>query len=174
MKPILLILTAVLLAVYSVDLAQAAPEEERVNFLADSISRKDDTTITLLGGSTWELSRRTLSLVTDDVLIVFREITLEDRTKAKVTVFYGGGDEIIAKHIGGRVVPEGGVLTSVVKAHGKGAVLELANGRLYSVPQYDRYDTGWWLPPYKALVTGNEMYLWNLKEGKRVWVSPKK
>ena len=62
-------------------------------------------------------------------------------------------------------------MTSVVEAHRDGAVLELADGSLWSVPDYDRYDTGWWLPPYKALVTSTKLYLYNLKKGKRVWVS---
>jgi hypothetical protein len=174
MTPTKLIFAALFFALFAGGVSGAASAEEKVSFLADSISRKDGQTITLLGGSKWQLSRRTLSLVTDDVIIVFREILLKDKTKAKVAVFYGGGDEIIAKHTEGRFLRQTGTLTSVVKVQDKGAVLQLANGRLLTVPQYDRYDSGWWLPPYKALVTGNEMYLWNLKKGKRVWVTPKK
>ena len=29
---------------------------------------------------------------------------------------------------------------------GDGAVLQTADGSLWEVPRYDRYDTGWWLP----------------------------
>ena len=57
--------------------------------------------------------------------------------------------------------------------YGEGSVLKLADGSTLSVPEYDQYDTGWWLPPYKALLTSNGMYLWNLKEGKNVWVNPR-
>jgi hypothetical protein len=99
---------------------------------------------------------------------------LAGKKKTKVAVAFVAGDECEAKHIGGQFLPSTGTLTSVVAAHGNGSVLELMDGRLFSVPEYDRYDTGWWLPPYKALVASNEMYLWNLKKGKRVWVNPKK
>jgi hypothetical protein len=113
-------------------------------------------------------------LVADDIIIVSREIELAGKRKTRVAVAFVNGEECMAKHIGGQFLPSTGTLTSVVAAHENGAVLELMDGRLLSVPEYDRYDTGWWLPPYKALVASDEMYLWNLKKGKRVWVNPEK
>ena len=151
----------------------AASDMQKVEYLSDSIAEKEGRYIRLLGGSQWVLSSSTLALVTDDIIIVFLDIEQKDKTKAKLAVAYVDGDEIVAKHVGGQYVSQTGYLTTVVEALGDGAVLKLANGSLLSIPDYDQYDTGWWLPPYKALLTGNKMYLWNLKKGKRVWVNPR-
>lgn len=153
--------------------ALGAPGMQRVEYLSDSIAQKQGKYIRLLGGSEWVLSSSTLALVTDDIIIVFREVGLKDRTRAKVAVAYVDGDEHVAKHVGGKYVSQTGYLTTVVEGLGDGAILKLADGSLLSIPQYDRYHTGWWLPPYKALLTANKMYLWNLEKGKRVWVKPR-
>ena len=150
--------------------ALAGPRMQKVEYLSDSISQKDGKVIKLLGGSRWGLSSATLALVTDDIIIVFQEFVLKSKKKIKVATAYVDGDEIIATHAGGRYATSTGFLTTVTESLGDGAVLRLADGSLLSIPQYDRYDTGWWLPPYKALLTGNRMYLWNLNKGKRVWV----
>jgi hypothetical protein len=89
-----------------------------------------------------------------------------------VAVAYVGGDEIPVRHVDGGYATQAGYLTTVLEALGEGAVLKLTDGTLLSVPEYDRFDTGWWLPPYKALLTASKLYLYNLKKGKRVWVSP--
>jgi len=86
-------------------------------------------------------------------------------------VAYIGDEEVSAEHIGGPLVTQPGYLTSVVGAMDNGAVLRLADGSTVSIPQYDQYNTRYWLPPYRALVTGNRTYLWNLKKGKRVSIS---
>jgi hypothetical protein len=153
--------------------ALAAPGMQKVEYLSDSIVEKEGKYIRLLGGSQWVLSSSTLALVTDNIIIVFQEVELKDKTKAKLAVAYVGGDELAAEHVGGQYVSQTGYLTTVVDALGNGAVLKLADGSLLSIPQYDQYDTGWWLPPYRALLTGDKMYLWNLKKGKRVWVNPR-
>jgi hypothetical protein len=145
---------------------------ERVEYFADSIIEKEDSYMRLLGGSSWVLSAPSLALVTDDAIIVFRTMELGDRTRVRVAVAYLDGEEIVVRHVGGGYATRTGYLTRVVKAHGDGAVLELADGALLSVAEYDRFDTGWWLPRYKALLTGNKLYLYNLKKGKRVWVTP--
>ena len=151
----------------------AASGMKKVEYLSDSIAEKEGKYIRLLGGSQWVLSSSTLALVTDDIIIVFQEVEVKDKTKVKLAVAYVDGDEIVAKHVGGQYVSQTGYLTTVVEALGDGAVLKLADGSLLSIPEYDQYDTRWWLPPYKALLTGNKMYLWNLKKGKRVWVNPR-
>lgn len=163
---------ALLLAVFASG-ALGAPGMQKVEYLSDSIAEKEGKYIRLLGGSQWVLSSSTLALVTDDIIIVFQEIELKDKTRAKLAVAYVDGDEIVAKHVGGQYVSQTGYLTTVIEALGDGAVLKLADGSLLSIPEYDQYHTGWLLPPYKALLTGNKMYLWNLKKGKRVWVNPR-
>lgn len=163
---------AIVVVMYAADL-YAGSGMQKVEYLSDSIAEKEGKYIRLLGGSSWLLSSPTLALVTDDVLIVFQEVELKDKKKVQIAVAYIEGDEVVAKHVDGQYVTQTGYLTTVVEALGDGAVLKLADGTLLSIPQYDRYDTGWWLPPYKALLTGNKMYLWNLKKGKRVWVNPR-
>lgn len=151
----------------------AAPGMQRVEYLSDSIAEMKDRYIRLLGGSEWMLSSPTLALVTDDIIIVFQDVELKDKTRVKLAIAYVDGDEIVAEHVSGRYISQTGYLTTVVEALGDGAVLRLADGSLLSIPEYDQYNTGWWLPPYKALLTENKMYLWNLKYGKRVWVNPR-
>ncbi len=151
-----------------------AQDVQKVEYFADSIAQKEGAYIRLLGGSSWILSTQSLALVTDDVIIVFRDLELPDRTRAKVAVAYIDGDEVLVRHAGGIYSVSSGYLTTVVEALGKGAVLKLADGTMLSVPKYDQYDTGWWLPPYRALLTGNRLYLYNLKKGKKVWVTPLK
>ena len=150
----------------------AAPGMQKVEYLSDSIAKKEGKYIRLLGASSWVLSAPSLALVTDDVMIVFQELKLKNRKRVKVAIAYINGDEILVKHVRGRYIASTGYLTAVVKVLGDGALLKLADGSILSVPQYDQYDTGWWLPPYKALLSASKMYLWNLKKGKRVWVEP--
>lgn len=143
---------------------------EKVEFVADSIAQKDGEYIKLLGGSSWLLNGSSLALVTQDVIVVFRSIVGKDKKTYEVPVFFFDGEEIIAKHIDGSFVKKSGFLVQVVEQFGDGARLKLDDGTVLSIPEYDRYDTGWWLPPYQALIEGNGLYMWNLKEGKRVWV----
>jgi len=151
----------------------AGPGMQKVEYFSDSIAEKEGKYIRLLGGSQWVLDTPTLALVTDDIIIVFQEVDLKDNTKTKLAIAYVDGDEIVAKHIGGQYITQAGFLTTVVESIGDGAVLKLADGSHLAIPSYDQYDTGWWLPPYRALLTGNKMYLWNLKKGKKVWVNPR-
>jgi len=144
---------------------------KKVDFLSDSIIRKDGKLIKLLGGSTWLLSLPTLALVTDDVIIVFEKIVLEKNKTIEIASVYVDGDRITATHVDGRYITDSGLITTVVESLDDGAVLKLIDGSALSIPSYDRYDTGWWLPPYKALLTSNGFYLWNLKKAKRVWVN---
>lgn len=164
MKRALWLTLAVMVGLFASDLI-AAPGMQKVKYLADSIFEKDGKYIRLLGGSSWVLASPTSAFVWDDVIIV---------VKGPIAVAYLDGDEVVAKHVGGHNVTRTGYLTTVIEALGDGAVLRLADGSFLSVPEYDQYYTGWWLPPYKALLTRDKMYLWNLKKGKRVWVNPMK
>jgi hypothetical protein len=160
-----------ILIVLLLGIAVDAGATEKVEYISDSIAEKDGDYIRLLGGSSWVLSYYSLALVTADIIIVFQTITTEGNKTVTVAVAYVDGEEIPARHVGGTYAAETGYLTTVVESFGDGAVLKLEDGTLLSIPEYDRYDTGWWLPPYKALVTGNGMYLWNLKKGKRIWIN---
>ena len=149
--------------------AFADSEIQKVEYLSNSIMVKEGKYIRLLGGSYWILTLPSLALVTDDVIIVLQDVVLEDSTKVKIAVFYIDGYEILAKHVDGQYVTKSGYLTTVIQSLGDGAVLKLADGSLLSIPKYDQFYTGWWLPPYKVLLTNDKMYLYNLKKGKRVW-----
>jgi hypothetical protein len=135
---------ALLLAVLA-SAVLAAPGMQKVEYISDSIAEKEGKYIRLLGGSRWVLSSSTLALVTDDIMIVFQEVELKDKRRTRVAVAYVDGDEVVATHVGGKYVSQTGYLTMVVEALGDGAVLKLADGSLLSIPEYDQYDTGWWL-----------------------------
>jgi hypothetical protein len=119
------------------------------------------------------LSSPTHALLVDNIIIVFQDTAAKGSTAGRAAVAYVGGDEIPAVHVGGKFRSEPGHLTTVVGALNDGALLRLADGSMLSVPEYDRYDTGWWLHPYRALLTRNKMHLWNLKKGKRIWIDPR-
>ncbi|MHB1992473.1 hypothetical protein [Metallibacterium scheffleri] len=161
-------LACIFLAVPGIALAERF---QKVDYIAGSIAENDGSFIRLLDGSSWVLSSPSLALVTDDVIIIFEPAKLHNGSVVNVAVAYLDGDDIIVKHVGGPVVTQTGYLTSVIDAQRNGAVLRLANGMLLSVPEYDQYDTSYWLPPYKVLLTGNEMYLYNLEKGKKIWVN---
>ena len=143
---------------------------EKVEYIADSIMQKDGNYIKLLRGSSWELTSMSLSLVTDDVIIIFHQYVNKKGKQSVLPIFYHDGEEIALRYISGSILSEAGYLTTIIEQLGEGAVLRTNDGTTLSIPQYDRYDTVWWLPPYKALITANQMYLWNLKKGKIVWI----
>jgi hypothetical protein len=161
----------ILILLFSLIFQTSVLAAEKVSYFTDSIFQKDGEYIKLLGGSSWSLGSTTFALVTDDVIIVFRNIVGKDKKYNDVPIFYHDGEEIVAIHIKGEFSKEPGLLATVVQQYGEGAKLKLDNGSVLSIPEYDRYDTGWWLPPYPALITSNNMYMWNLKKGKRVWVN---
>ena len=86
---------------------------------------------------------------------------------------FAGGEEIPVKHVEGVYPRNPAYLTRVVGADG-GTNLRLADGSMVVVPNYDRLFVSRWTPPYKALLTGNRTYLYNLKQGRRVWIQPAK
>lgn len=63
-----------------------------------------------------------------------------------------------------------GKIAYVEKNMGDGAVLKLDTGELLEFSSYDRYDTNWWLPPYRVLITGSYSDMWNIDAGKKVWI----
>jgi hypothetical protein len=142
---------------------------EQVEFLSDAIIQKNGNIIRLLGGSSWELTSLSFAIITDDIIIVFRNVP--EREGQQIPIFYHDGMQIIARHIAGSYSKTSGLLANVIDKNGDGAVLELDDGRMLTIPDYDQFDTGWWLPPYPVIVTSDGLYMWNLDEGKRVWVN---
>ena len=134
----------------------------RVSYIKDSILRKDDRVLNLLGGSVWLLERMTLALATDDIVIF-----LEDNESGIACV---DGDFIAAKRVKGLILPETGLVGRVEKSLSRGAVLQLNDGSLWSVPNYDQYHTSFWLPPYPVIITSSQSKMINLKKMKTIWV----
>ncbi len=160
----------VLILIFSLSFSGLAIAAEPVEYFTDSIAQKEGEYIKLLGGSSWILSYPSIALVTENVAIVFRNVVGKSKKQYEVPVFYHDGEEIVARHIKGNYVKKSGFLATVIAQYGEGAKLKLDDGTILSIPEYDRYDTGWWLPPYPVLVTSNGLYMWSLKKSKRVWV----
>ena len=147
---------------------------EKVAYFPDSISEKDDHVVKLTGGSSWLLANPTPStLVAADVMIVMRDVIVEGKT-VRAAWLYVAGEEIPAKHVEGVYPTSQAFLTRVVAAEERGTKLRLADGTELLLPGYNSYISNKWIPPYKALLTSNKGYLYNLKEGKRVFVQPAK
>jgi hypothetical protein len=150
----------------------SAQTMEKVDYFADSIAEKDEHVVRLNGGSSWLLAYRTPAQVSADVVVVMRDVVVNGQRVAAAWLFVGG-EEIPVKHVEGVYPKSPAYLTRVVSAEG-GTTLRLADGSEVSIPQYDRYYVRGWVPPYKALLTTNRAYLYNLKDGRRVWVQSTK
>ena len=150
----------------------SAQTMEKVDYFPDSIAEKDEHVLRLNGGSSWLLANRTSALVAADVLVVMRDVDVNGQRVSAAWLFVGG-EEIPVKHVEGVYPRNPAYLTRVVAAEG-GTNLRLADGSTVVVPKYDRFSISRWTPPYKALLTSNRTYLYNLKQGRRVWVQPAK
>ena len=148
--------------------AATAQTMEKVDYFPDSIAEKDDHVVRLNGGSSWLLANRTAALASADVLVVMRDIDVNGQRVAAAWLFVGG-DEIPVKHVEGVYPRNPAYLTRVVGAD-DGTTLRLADGSAVVVPTYDRFSISRWTPTYKALLTGNRTYLYNLKNVRRVWL----
>jgi hypothetical protein len=136
----------------------------RVQYLSSTIQNVTEDVIELLDGSKWITSNEIYALPLSEIIIIFNE-------KKNIGTAFIEGDEIIVKHLSGRIILSSGYYTSVIKEFGDGAVIETEDGSLWEVPEYDRYDSSYWLPPYKVLITSNELYMYNLEENKRIWIT---
>ena len=152
--------------------AASAQTMEKVDYFPDSIAEKDEHVLRLNGGSSWLLATRTSALVAADVLVVMRDVDVNGQRVSAAWLFVGG-EEIPVKHVEGVYPRNPAYLTRVVAAE-EGTNLRLADGSTVVVPKYDRFFISRWTPPYKALLTSNRTYLYNLKQGRRVWVQPAK
>ena len=142
-----------------------------IQYLHDSIIEKNDNYVRLLGGSQWQLVYPALALVADDVLIVFHSVKNKQNKSVIVPVFYIEGQEVPAQYLGGNIQgTKSGYLTTIIASNSSGSRLQTIEGYIVHVPEYDQYDTGWWLPPYEVIISNDQMYMYNLKEGKQVWI----
>ena len=116
---------------------------EKVDYIVNSIAQKDGNYIKLHGGSSWLLDQISSTLITQDVIVVFRPVFERGKKTHEVPVFYFDGQEVTAKHIDGTLFRESGFFSNVVQKFSEGARLRLDDGTILSIPQYDRYDTGW-------------------------------
>jgi hypothetical protein len=160
--------TALVVTFLGADAALAAEKAEQlqtVEFIHDTVLELHDRVLKLLGGTSWLLEYEPLVVPMQKVVIV----TLPGKRSGAL---YLKGGTVVATLVDGAPFRKTGRLGFVVRSLGKGAVLELNDGSLWEVPHYDQYDTGWWLPPYPVIITSDQMYMFNLKEGKKVWVNP--
>lgn len=139
-------------------------KNERVQYLIGTIQSASKDLIELFDGSKWITSYETYALGYSEIIIILNE-------KDNFGIAFIEGNEILVKHLSGSIILKSGFFTNVINEYGSGAVLETEDGSLWEVPEYDRYDSGYWLPPYKVLITSNELYMYNLEENKRIWVT---
>jgi hypothetical protein len=167
--------TLVFLASVSVCSAQL----KKVSFSTDTVTKIDGKVIKFLTGSTWIMEREIVALpLSEGVIIcngpapVFKKDKIDEYVKALPTtgVLVYSGETVNVKRVNGLFLLQNGFRGKVVEEMGDGAILKTDDGSLWSIPKYDRYDTGYWLPPYPVLIFGNEQYLINLKKGKKVWI----
>ena len=153
----------------------SAQTMEKVAYFQDSIAEKGDRNhiIRLNGGSSWVLAEPTLAAVGTDVMVVTRDVVLNGQ-RVKAAWFYVGGAEIPAKHVEGLYPMNAAFLTRVIGVEDQGTKLRLADGTQLLVAGNSKYNVNRWTPPYKALLTGNRVYLYNLKNGMQVLVQAAK
>ncbi len=173
------ILTLILLA-SSIQLVGA--ELKSVSFFQDTVSDLNGRVLKFLTGSVWLLDQEIVELPLSEGVIIctgpspkFEKEKMKEYIESlpKAGVFLYRGQTVGAKLVSGTFILRDGLLGQVIQSHGKGAILETDDGSLWSIPRYDQYDTGYWLPPYPVIIFKSEFYLLNLKEGKKVWIEKK-
>lgn len=154
--------------------------QEKVSFFQDTVSEIDGRVVKFLTGSVWLLEMEILALPLDEGIMVFHghdpladEKDLKKRIKnlPHEGVFYYEGNQVSATLVSGSFIRQNGYLSRVIESLGDGAVLKMTDGSLWAVPEYDQYDTSYWLSPYPVLIYSSELYLINLKKGKRIWIN---
>jgi hypothetical protein len=162
-----------------VALRVSAAELKSVSFFEDTVTDIDGRIVKFLTGSTWLLEKAPLSIplgkgvmICDGPAPKYEKEKKGDYMKAlpQSGVFMYRGQVIAATLVSGVFLLNDGHLGQVVQSHGNGAVLETDDGSLWSIPGYDQYDAGYWLPPYPVIIFKSQLYLLNLKEGKKIWI----
>jgi hypothetical protein len=122
-----------------------------------------------MSGSEWETTGYFFSLILEDVIIIESSTELDGRL-FNYTEMYSDGNRVIVTKISGECSKSIGRKATVMRELNGGKTLLLDDGSALNFDSFDSFDTGFWLPPYDVLITGNELYMWNLNEGKRVWI----
>ena len=155
---------------------------ENVAFFQDTVSEIDGRVVEFLGGSIWLMEREIVALPLDDGIIITpgpapeydeKNIGAYMESLPNHGILTYQGNTVSVSLVEGIFILQNGFLAQVIASHEEGAVLEMTDGSFWSVPDYDQYDSGWWLPPYPVLIYENEMYLVNLKKGKKIWINRK-
>ena len=147
---------------------------QNASFLKDNVNEINGRLIKFLSGSSWLADYDLYHLAFHDGIIVFDELApkidksakLQIESKSRRGIFYYQGERVGVTYLDGFYFRTNAILTTVIESYNKGAVLKTSDGSYWKVPEYDQYDTGWWLPPYDVLIQ-NELYLINLKKGKK-------
>ncbi len=144
------------------DNSQFFHSQDAVQFFSATIIEVDREIIKFMSGSLWRLDRSYFGLVLDDAIGL-----MNDGQNATI---YANGDSYNARLVNGSESTSAGIVRTVVEEMGDGSVLRLDDGSLLEFSNYDRYETGWWLTPYKVLIDPSSMKMWNLDEAEVVWI----
>jgi len=142
---------------------------ERVTYCEDSIFQIEDDVISLLGGSKWETIGFGFFLSFQDALIISGS-AIVDGEPFQYNELLSDGNRSLVIPVSGTCVSSTGKRATVVREEEDGEKLTLDDGTVLRFSSYDSFDTGFWLPPYEVLITGDGLYMWNLDDGKKVWV----
>ena len=135
-------------------------------FFTDTVNEATDETIKLMGGSIWIVTPYYYASGYEDVVGVL--------TSQNTANLYINGNTYSGELVKGNVLTSSGIVASVIDEKGDGTFLELDNGTYLFFGSYEAYDTGWWMPPYQVLIDTNLMNMWNLENGKKVWIESSK
>lgn len=141
---------------------------EIISYCKGTILENDDEVVTLLDGSKWETSGNFFSYF-GDVVIIQSSTELDGKLYNFNEIYSDGNRDIVTK-ISGECSNSIGKKATVMRELNDGKTLLLDDGSALNFDSFDSFDTGFWLPPYDVLITGDELYMWNLNKGKRVWI----
>jgi hypothetical protein len=134
----------------------------RVQFFTATISEVNEDILKFMSGGNWRLDRNFFGLPFQDAI----GIMVDQRS----AVIYANDNSYGARLLSGAPYTSVGVLKTVIEKMGEGSILKLDDGTMLEFSSYDKYDTGWWLPPYRVLIDLSGMNMWNLQKGKKVWI----
>lgn len=138
------------------------PASGTVQFAISTIFDVNGEIVKMIDGSTWRLNRSYFGLPLNDVIIVM--------SNPRNGIIYTEDSSYGARLLSGSVLISSGQIRTVVEKMGEGTILKLDDGTLLEFSSYDKYDTGWWLPPYRVILESSRMNMWNIEKGKKVWV----
>ena len=142
---------------------------EIISYCEGTILENEEDVITLMGGSKWKTNGYFFSLILEDVIIIQSSTVLDGKLYNFHEMYSDGKREIVTK-ISGECSNSIGRKATVMRELNDGKTLLLDDGSALNFDSFDSFDTGFWLTPYEVLITGDELYMWNLNNGKRVWI----